>query len=163
MTVAPLTLAQTAELVCAEPLVDDPEPVEELPEPPMAMPGIGLEPDAELVPVPDAELAPGLEPPAEDAPPEGPDPECLVVAAGEAAGAGLEVASTTVVATSTSTAAAPTVTRPVHHRRAAVPMAALRSDTFWMKPHMAHSSSVRASESEGELSGHRDPPVREVR
>ena len=58
--------------------------------------------------------------------------------------AGWEVASTTVVATSTRTAAVPTVTSAAHHSRAAVPMALTRSDnrSFQLPMHTPPESSV---------------------
>ena len=71
-----------------------------------AMPGMDVDPEPELVPEPEhAGFA--------TAPP------------GAAAGvvARCDVASTTVVAASTKTAAVPTVTSPAHHSRAAVPEA----------------------------------------
>jgi hypothetical protein len=101
MVVAPFTLEQTVEVVCAAPVDADDEV--EL-DAPLDMPAMELE----LDPVPDAEVIGVLEPASLDA--------------AEAVVAGCEVASTTEVAESTSTAATPTVVSAAHHILAARPM-----------------------------------------
>jgi hypothetical protein len=106
MVVAPFTLEQTVEVVCVAPVDADDEV--EL-EAPLDMPAMELElVELELDPVPGAEVVGVLEPASLDA--------------AEAVGAGWEVASTTEVAESTSTAATPTVVSAAHHILAARPM-----------------------------------------
>jgi hypothetical protein len=111
IVVAPLTLAQTVEVACAAPAdaadagdaADDGDAAVPFAIP--AMPAVELEP----VVVPGAAVGVPVPAPfaAEDA-------DAAVVV-------GCEVASTTVVAESTSTAATPTVLSATHHIRAAGP------------------------------------------
>jgi hypothetical protein len=101
MVVAPFTLEQTVEVVCVAPVARVAEvELEAL----LDMPAMELE----LDPVPGAEVVGVLEPASLDA--------------AVAVGAGWEVASTTEVAESTSTAATPTVVSAAHHILAARPM-----------------------------------------
>jgi hypothetical protein len=97
MVVAPFTLEQTVEVVCVAPVARVAEAL-------LDMPAMELE----LDPVPGAEVVGVLEPASLDA--------------AVAVGAGWEVASTTEVAESTSTAATPTVVSAAHHILAARPM-----------------------------------------
>jgi len=128
MTVVPFTLGQVVDVACAVPVeLDELEP-----DAPLAMPAIpGMDVDPEPVADPGPEFVPG--------------PELAGFATGafeaavEPAG-GCDEASITVVAASTRTAAMPTVTSPAHHSRAAVPMAATRSDNRSLQLRMAHSS-----------------------
>jgi len=121
MTVAPLTLGHTAELVCAAPAEDD----ELVPDAPLAMPAMpGIDVDPELDADPDVlELDPDPEPEPEPAP-----FDAGAVGAAEELVAAWDVASDTVVAASTSTAAMPTAVSAAHHILAA----RLRADQRWV-------------------------------
>ena len=121
MVVAPLTLEQTVDVVCAPFDVDDADDDEPDPEferePPMAMPAIEpavpLEPEPEPEPEPESEPVPAREP--------------AVFPAAEPVDVGCDDASETVVAESTRTAATPIVASPAHHNLAASPSADQRS------------------------------------
>ena len=140
MTVVPLTLGHTAELVCAVPAeVDEPEPDAPLAMP--AMPGIDVDPEdpagPEVLDESELELEPEPGPAPFDA-----GADATAEGAAEELVAGCDVASTAVVAASTRTAAVATVPRATHQSRAAVPMADAFSDHRCLSLPMAHSSRV---------------------
>jgi hypothetical protein len=116
MVVAPFTLEQTVDVVCVAPA----DAVDEVGlEAPLDMPAMELE----LDPVPDAAMVGVLEPASLDA--------------AEVVVAGWEVASTTEVAESTSTAATPTVVSAAHHILAARPMPDQCCVTRWVRRSIA--------------------------